>query len=619
MPEMGRKGENPKCDFKLNDNECKHRKGIAGIPIVALPTGEGRKRGKKLPGTDGMNKLRSAEEIGAWLSNLHLDMGCSHIAESGARIHVCSAHFLPSEWNESGPLFGAKARGAQSVEMALPPTTPSPSTRVRSRAMATFDTDTDSASPKKIIKSLLPELTADLVKAELRSQSFEKDVEYYKALTQKQAETLKQQAITIEDLREQLAKRTDDSILIKFLKVEYGLGRTTYLRHLAYENEICHLTLTIEHVSFARLVYDPRFNSNVKGMTGFGTVRQVYLYFLACLALNKGYFPQRYTSVHKPDLIRVNKTTQVDTPLHVYDDRNRLLCSAVKIGIGDTSRETSIRIDLATVTSQGDTSLDKKDGPISWKNTRLRRKIPLVVSTRNAVEVAIGNRGEGAGQHADDSKNYGGQGQNKDNDDVKDNNPDTDNNDKKDTKAGWNPAYRPYRGSPAEGKHDDSWLQDWKSRHETFKEHLDRFFFTLYVIRTGPSSMELAAAHFGYDASNASRWHTSYVRFQKISLTRKFPQPTKELIIKSTPNKFHALFGRNRLVGVLDCTECRMQIASNKMAQRATWSAYKHFNSVKFLVIISPCGACIYVSPGFPGRISDNQICDKCINYNEDD
>lgn len=54
------------------------------------------------------------------------------------------------------------------------------------------------------------------------------------------------------------------------------------------------------------------------------------------------------------------------------------------------------------------------------------------------------------------------------------------------------------------------------------------------------------------------------------------------------------------------------------MAQRATFSAYKDRNTLKYLVSISPAGATIYVSPGYPGRISDPEICNSCAYYTED-
>lgn len=55
------------------------------------------------------------------------------------------------------------------------------------------------------------------------------------------------------------------------------------------------------------------------------------------------------------------------------------------------------------------------------------------------------------------------------------------------------------------------------------------------------------------------------------------------------------------------------------MAQRATWSNYKHHNTIKYLVMTSGAGGCMYVSPGFPGRISDYQLTDMCMHFNTEE
>ena len=72
-------------------------------------------------------------------------------------------------------------------------------------------------------------------------------------------------------------------------------------------------------------------------------------------------------------------------------------------------------------------------------------------------------------------------------------------------------------------------------------------------------------------------------------------------------------------MGIMDCTEGKTQTPSEKQAQRALWSDYKSNNTVKYLVVMSPCGSTIYVSPAFPGRISDPQICHACATYSEAD
>jgi len=148
----------------------------------------------------------------------------------------------------------------------------------------------------------------------------------------------------------------------------------------------------------------------------------------------------------------------------------------------------------------------------------------------------------------------------------------------------------------------------------SIEEHKNYLFFVLYLIRTGSNSLAIAGMHFGFEESTASRWYTTWVQVLTLVLHRMFPQPDIDLIKKVSPPKFVKQF-RGRLVGIIDCTECRMQTSSEKQAQRATWSEYKHNNTVKYLVVISPAGATIYVSPAFPGRISDPQICYACATY----
>jgi len=93
-----------------------------------------------------------------------------------------------------------------------------------------------------------------------------------------------------------------------------------------------------------------------------------------------------------------------------------------------------------------------------------------------------------------------------------------------------------------------------------------------------------------------------------------FPRLNEDIILKTTPPNVAKKF--KNYGGSFDATEMRLQVASDHepMCQRATWSQYKHGNTVKFLVLTSPAGAVVYVSPGFPGRISDPQLIDACMH-----
>ena len=174
-------------------------------------------------------------------------------------------------------------------------------------------------------------------------------------------------------------------------------------------------------------------------------------------------------------------------------------------------------------------------------------------------------------------------------------------------------------GADDDEKEDACKTVDGKTLSRTpLDMHKNYMFFTLYVIRTGPSSMERAALLFGFRThQHAMGWYVAWLRLLKVVTARHFPQPTREIILASSPKKMLEKYNSN-LMGVIDCTEQKMQTPYDKLAQRATWSEYKSNNTNKFLVVISPAGFTVYVSPAFPGRITDVQICHSCAYYHDD-
>jgi hypothetical protein len=71
------------------------------------------------------------------------------------------------------------------------------------------------------------------------------------------------------------------------------------------------------------------------------------------------------------------------------------------------------------------------------------------------------------------------------------------------------------------------------------------------------------------------------------------------------PESFHK-FPRTR--DILDCNETFTQKPSALQAQRETWSSYKHRNTYKALVGITPDGTVSYVSQLYGGAASDKFI-----------
>ena len=48
------------------------------------------------------------------------------------------------------------------------------------------------------------------------------------------------------------------------------------------------------------------------------------------------------------------------------------------------------------------------------------------------------------------------------------------------------------------------------------------------------------------------------------------------------------------------------------MSKAVTWSTYKHHNTVKYLISITPQGTVSFISKGYGGRVSDKYITENC-------
>ncbi|XRB06906.1 DDE superfamily endonuclease [Pycnococcus provasolii] len=65
------------------------------------------------------------------------------------------------------------------------------------------------------------------------------------------------------------------------------------------------------------------------------------------------------------------------------------------------------------------------------------------------------------------------------------------------------------------------------------------------------------------------------------------------------------------MLGNIDATELEIEVRRRSRTS-GTWSEYKHRNTIKFLTSVSACGATIFVSEAYPGRITDEKLVDVC-------
>ncbi len=118
---------------------------------------------------------------------------------------------------------------------------------------------------------------------------------------------------------------------------------------------------------------------------------------------------------------------------------------------------------------------------------------------------------------------------------------------------------------------------------------------------------------FNVHNSTISRTFLRVVDLLHSKLKPLIRWPDREVLRKTMPMAFRKNFPS--CVVIIDCFEIFLDRPTSLLARAQTYSAYKHHNTVKYLIGITPQGTVSFISNGWGGRTSDKHLTEHSNLY----
>ncbi len=128
---------------------------------------------------------------------------------------------------------------------------------------------------------------------------------------------------------------------------------------------------------------------------------------------------------------------------------------------------------------------------------------------------------------------------------------------------------------------------------------------TLMRLRLNLSSQDLAF-RFGVHMSTVFRLFSQTIEVLYIKLRHLIVWPDRDSLLRTMPMCYRKHCPT--CVVIIDCFEVFIDRPTNLLARAQTYSAYKHHNTVKYLIGITPQGTVSFISKGWGGRVSDKHL-----------
>ena len=141
----------------------------------------------------------------------------------------------------------------------------------------------------------------------------------------------------------------------------------------------------------------------------------------------------------------------------------------------------------------------------------------------------------------------------------------------------------------------------------------DHLFIVLMKLKLGLLNKDLGY-RFGVSGGIVSKIIAKWVPHLAALMKELIVWPNKVTVHQLLPHSFRRKFIHARCI--IHCTEVFIERSSDLTVRAQTWSTYRHNNTMKYIVAITPAGAVSFISKGYGGRISTKEIATQSGFFN---